>query len=310
MYVELDDLFGDFARLLCFGGRYVCITGCYNDVTGGRSEAVGQIDEHYTCHVHPRSAYLAALAHNGLVPINLTAQTIPYGSCGPGPRSTGIEEKIPDRLPRGQLPLPAHRRRLHRHMTITGGSMTDREHMLVELVDEAGTALGACSVAEAHAAPGRRHRAFSVLLYDRAGRVLLQRRAAVKTRFASRWSNTCCGHPAPGEAVTTAAAGRLAAELGIGPDQTTPLAEIGVLPYHAVDLGSGQAEYEWDHILVASLTSGTPAPDEGEVSDYAWVTPQALHAQIAARTDAYTPWLPGVMSIASGRSASACPGRQ
>jgi geranyl diphosphate 2-C-methyltransferase len=87
MYVELDDLFGDFARLLCFGGRYVCIAGCYNDVTGGRSEAVGQIDEHYTCHVHPRSAYLAALAHNGLVPINLTAQTIPYGSCGPGPRS-------------------------------------------------------------------------------------------------------------------------------------------------------------------------------------------------------------------------------
>ena len=93
--------------------------------------------------------------------------------------------------------------------------MTSREHLLVALVDEAGLPIGACSVAEAHTAPGRRHRAFSVLLYDQAGRVLLQRRAAVKTRFASRWSNTCCGHPAPGEYTTDAAAGRLTTELGL-----------------------------------------------------------------------------------------------
>ncbi|MEU2871569.1 geranyl diphosphate 2-C-methyltransferase [Streptomyces olivoreticuli] len=81
MYVDLTELFGEFARLLEYGGRYVCITGCYNDVTGGRSKAVSRIDEHYTCNVHPRSAYFKALAANGLVPIDvvdLTAQTIPY----------------------------------------------------------------------------------------------------------------------------------------------------------------------------------------------------------------------------------------
>lgn len=81
MYVDLFQLFAEFSRLLEFGGRYVCITGCYNDVTGGRSKAVSRIDEHYICNIHPRSEYFKALAANNLVPINvidLTASTIPY----------------------------------------------------------------------------------------------------------------------------------------------------------------------------------------------------------------------------------------
>jgi geranyl diphosphate 2-C-methyltransferase len=81
MYVDLHDLYREFARLLRSGGRYVCITGCSNDVTGGRSKAVSQIDQQYTCNIHPRSEYFRALAANNLVPINvidLTADTIPY----------------------------------------------------------------------------------------------------------------------------------------------------------------------------------------------------------------------------------------
>lgn len=95
MYVDLFDLFEEFARVLQVGGRYVCITGCSNDLMG-RSEAVARIDEHYTCHIHPRSEYFQALAANGLVPIavtDLTAMTIPYWelrtSSSP---ATGVEE--------------------------------------------------------------------------------------------------------------------------------------------------------------------------------------------------------------------------
>jgi geranyl diphosphate 2-C-methyltransferase len=57
MYVDLMELYTEFARLLEYGGRYVCITGCFNDVTGGRVSAVSKIDEHYTCNIHPRSEY-------------------------------------------------------------------------------------------------------------------------------------------------------------------------------------------------------------------------------------------------------------
>jgi isopentenyl-diphosphate Delta-isomerase len=179
------------------------------------------------------------------------------------------------------------------------GALTSREHLLVELVDETGAATGSCSVADAHTSPGRRHRAFSVLLYDDAGRVLLQRRAAVKTRFASRWSNTCCGHPAPGQDVVIAAAQRMAAELGLTPEHTTVPAEVGVFRYRAADPGTGRVEREWDHVLIATLAGGTPDPDEAEVSDYLWVLPDVLYAGIAADPGAYTPWLAGVLQVAS-----------
>ena len=95
MYVDLHQLFTEFARLLPYGGRYVCITGCYNDVTGGRSKAVSQIDQHYTCDIHPRGEYFRALAASGFVPINvidLTARTIPYWELrARSPVATGIE---------------------------------------------------------------------------------------------------------------------------------------------------------------------------------------------------------------------------
>lgn len=96
MYVDLSALFAEFSRLLAYGGRYVCITGCSNDVTGGRSKAVSKIDEHYTCNIHPRSQYFKALAANDLVPINvvdLTPLTIPYWELrAKSSVATGIEE--------------------------------------------------------------------------------------------------------------------------------------------------------------------------------------------------------------------------
>lgn len=97
MYVDLFDLFSEFARLLQDGGRYVCITGCYNDLQGkDPSAAVRRINEHYTCDIHPRSRYFTALAANGLVPINvidLTAATIPYWELRQQASvKTGIEE--------------------------------------------------------------------------------------------------------------------------------------------------------------------------------------------------------------------------
>ncbi|MGH3170288.1 MAG: isopentenyl-diphosphate Delta-isomerase [Trebonia sp.] len=157
-------------------------------------------------------------------------------------------------------------------------------------------------------APGRRHRAFSVLLFDGAGRVLLfdgagrvllQRRAAGKTRFPGHWSNTCCGHPAPGQAITAAAVRRLTEELGILPAQTTPLAEAGAFHYYAADPATGRVEDEWDHVLIATLTSGVPQPDESEVQDCHWADPSLLRAALTSSPRGYTPWLSGVLDLAA-----------
>jgi isopentenyl-diphosphate Delta-isomerase len=176
--------------------------------------------------------------------------------------------------------------------------VVDREQLLVELVDRAGGALGSCPVRAAHTAPGRLHRAFSVLLYDPTGRVLLQQRAAVKTRFALRWSNTCCGHPAPGEDPAAAATARLSEELGIKAAQITPLVEAGVYRYRADDAASAYVEHEWDHVFAATLLQGDLSPDESEVSAVRWVGPGPLAAEIGARPGDFTPWLAGVLGLA------------
>jgi geranyl diphosphate 2-C-methyltransferase len=96
MYVDLFDLYREFRRLLRRGGRYVCITGCSNDVLGDKSPAVQHIDQHYICNVHARSTYMKALAANDLIPIkvlDLTPQTIPYWELRQQSSvRTGIEE--------------------------------------------------------------------------------------------------------------------------------------------------------------------------------------------------------------------------
>jgi geranyl diphosphate 2-C-methyltransferase len=81
MYVELDLLFAEHARLLRRGGRYVVITGCYNDAYGRASREVSLINAHYICDIHPRSDYFRAMARNRLVPVHvqdLTQAALPY----------------------------------------------------------------------------------------------------------------------------------------------------------------------------------------------------------------------------------------
>ncbi|WP_392674952.1 geranyl diphosphate 2-C-methyltransferase [Streptomyces sp. LN785] len=81
MYVELELLFAEHARLLRRGGRYVVITGCYNDAYGRASREVSLINAHYICDIHPRSAYFRAMARNRLVPVHvedLTEAALPY----------------------------------------------------------------------------------------------------------------------------------------------------------------------------------------------------------------------------------------
>jgi isopentenyl-diphosphate delta-isomerase len=107
-----------------------------------------------------------------------------------------------------------------------------------------------------------------------------------------RWANTCCGHPAPGEAVTVAAARRLVEEVGIG---GIALAEVGVYSYYAEDPASGRVEYEYDHVLIGDLPAGRDIlPDPDEVADVRWVPLAELRAALTDDPRSYAPWLAGV----------------
>ncbi|MFF4198527.1 geranyl diphosphate 2-C-methyltransferase [Nonomuraea sp. NPDC001831] len=107
MYVELSLLFAEHARLLRRGGRYVCVTGCYNDAYGLPSRAVSQINAHYICDIHPRSTYFEQMAANRLVPVSvvdLTAATIPYWELRARTHlATGIEQSFLDAYKNGSF---------------------------------------------------------------------------------------------------------------------------------------------------------------------------------------------------------------
>lgn len=179
-----------------------------------------------------------------------------------------------------------------------------RELAPVELVDAAGMCTGTATVARAHTAPGQLHRAFSVLLLDPDGRLLLQRRAAAKFRFPSRWANSCCGHPRPKEPVSVAAARRVGEEIGVtGVDLT----EVGVHTYRADDPASGRVEHEYDHVLLGRLLPEQPMrADPAEVEQLRWVTPAQLRSLLTEPT-ACAPWLAGVVrplaTVVGGRWA-------
>ncbi|MFX0593215.1 isopentenyl-diphosphate Delta-isomerase [Melissospora conviva] len=171
--------------------------------------------------------------------------------------------------------------------------MSVRESHLVELVDVTGNAVGEASVADSHRSPGRLHRAFSVLLVAPDGRILLQQRAAVKTRFPLRWANACCGHPLPGQPLAEAANLRLGEELGVAPLELT---EVGVHLYQAADPDTGRIEHEYDHVLRATYAPDAPiSPDPTEVADLRWIAPDDLLTDLEREPQRYAPWLAGVL---------------
>jgi isopentenyl-diphosphate delta-isomerase len=176
-----------------------------------------------------------------------------------------------------------------------------REAHLVELVDADGRAVGSATVEVAHRAPGSMHRAFSVLLLDRAGRLLLQRRSTAKTRFPLRWANACCGHPAPGRPVAAEARRRMVEEIGV---RDIALTEIGVYVYRAADPATGRVEHEYDHVLLGTVDADVELrPDPDEVAELRWFTRAEVEAGVTADPEAHAPWLAGVVAALPGAAA-------
>ena len=162
----------------------------------------------------------------------------------------------------------------------------------VVLIDEADLPLGEGEKLEVHRS-GVLHRAFSVFAFTPAGELLLQRRALSKYHSGGLWTNTCCGHPRPGETTADAARRRLFEELGMACGELRP---SGVLRYRAeiVDL----VENELDHLLVTTV-DGEPDPNPEEVVEWRFVAPDELDAWIAAERDAFTAWFPPAWEIVS-----------
>lgn len=155
------------------------------------------------------------------------------------------------------------------------------------LVDDSGASIGVADKIAVHTHDTALHLAFSCHVYNTAGQILVTRRALSKLTWPGVWTNSFCGHPAPGETQESAIARRGLYELGL----TLTDLEV-VIPdfrYRAVD-ASGIVENEICPVYRA-ITSEEPTPNPDEVAEFQWVDPQDLRDSAAAAPYAFSPWL-------------------
>ena len=174
---------------------------------------------------------------------------------------------------------------------------------LVELVDEAGCVVGHAARTTVHHAQTPRHRAFSVYLTDDAGRVLLTRRALSKATWPGVWSNSCCGHPRPGEMDVTAIRRRVSEELGV--EVRNVEAILPYFSYTATD-PHGLVENEACPVYRASIVdTAVLRPDPEEVMDYQWLSWPDLFTIVERAPGFLSPWaVAQVLSLTPDQTAS------
>ncbi len=153
------------------------------------------------------------------------------------------------------------------------------------LVDECDREIGHLSKAQCHAGQGILHRAFSLLIFNVAGELLLQQRAQSKALWPLYWSNSCCSHPRRNEPMESATQRRLHEELGI----RCPLRFLFKFQYQA-QYGSRGAEHELCSVYVG-CHDGRLRINRSEIAGWRWVAPEALQTEMSGRGAAhFTPW--------------------
>lgn len=174
-------------------------------------------------------------------------------------------------------------------------SVSQQEQMeksLVAVVDENDQTIGTCGKYAAHRTElgPKRHRAFSLFLFNSSGKLLLQRRSSNKLTWPMIWANTCCSHPEPDEPTFAAAKRRVKFELNIDVDPVdNKFCECGVFEYSAT---SGEwTEHEIDHVVFGFYDIEDIKFNEDEVAEVKWVSEEELNQWAKERPEELSPWL-------------------
>jgi isopentenyl-diphosphate Delta-isomerase len=155
------------------------------------------------------------------------------------------------------------------------------EHVI--LVDANDKELGAMEKMEAHK-KGLLHRAFSILIFNSKGEILLQQRAEGKYHSAGLWTNACCSHPRPGESIEDAGKRKLLQEMGFECDLTYSHKFV-----YRVELDNELTEYEWDYVLIGYY-DGEPEMNPEEAQDWKYQSLEETKLDARLNPQQYTSW--------------------
>lgn len=155
----------------------------------------------------------------------------------------------------------------------------------VVLLDESGRARGAADKIAIHHGETPLHLAFSCYVFNAAGEFLLTRRAAGKRVFPGVWTNSCCGHPAPGEQIVDAVRRRAEQELGI----TMPPVTLLLPGFRYQAEMNGVRENEMCPVF-GGYCDDPLNPDPAEVDDAKWVPWAGFAEQVRTGELQVSPW--------------------
>jgi len=151
------------------------------------------------------------------------------------------------------------------------------------LVDDNDNELGTDTRENCHAGKGKRHRAYTALLFHN-GKMLLQQRSMKKLLWPGAWDVSFTSHVYPGETYQLAASRRARQELGA---RVGELTDVHSFVYFAPQ--GANAENEFCRVLVGDF-DGTIRPNPDEMMSVRWATLGEVKSDVASNPGAYTPW--------------------
>jgi isopentenyl-diphosphate delta-isomerase type 1 len=166
----------------------------------------------------------------------------------------------------------------------TEGPITD-EMVVLCTIEGAADGVLPKSLVHHHATP--LHLAFSCYLFDEHGNFLVTRRALMKRTWPGVTTNSCCGHPAPNEPLTTAVRRRLKYELGLSAVDIRPV--LPAFTYRA-EMSDGVVENEICPVFAGHADPADLAANPDEVDSAEWVPWSTFVAQVLGGRLDVSPW--------------------
>ncbi len=158
---------------------------------------------------------------------------------------------------------------------------------LVILVDENDNQIGTEEKVKCHLPNGKLHRAFTALLFDKDGRLVITKRAKEKMLWPGDWDGTFASHPRENETYVSSGERRMPEELGI----EGKLDYLHKFEYHVnyKDVGS---ENEICGTLIGIVDNPTELKEiEGEIDETKTISAKELLLELKVNPQIYCPWM-------------------
>jgi isopentenyl-diphosphate delta-isomerase len=155
------------------------------------------------------------------------------------------------------------------------------------LVDSNDKSVGTEEKVKCHLPQGKLHRAFTILLFNNEGKLLLTQRSKNKMLWPGDWDGTVASHPRQSETYVSSAERRLPEELGI----TCRLEYLYKFEYHVPYKNIGSENEVCGTLMGIIDNSEKVKLVEDEISAIRWVTFDELLSEIEKLPQIFCPWM-------------------